>query len=151
IGARLAVPIFKDTASKPTDFNDLHGLEGLAAVEAQIHAAAAIKETDDETFERLSKLSPAEYDRSRESEPPRLQTRATTLDDEVEKRRERGPRAAGRKLQGFDIELPAVEHWPDPVDGPEVLAEVSGAYSRYIVLPPGAADASALWTAASHA
>lgn len=37
--AMIAVPKFRDTSSKPTDFNDLHVLEGLDAVRAQIQAA----------------------------------------------------------------------------------------------------------------
>ena len=35
----LAHPCFQNTGSKPTDFNDLHVLEGLEAVKAQIHQA----------------------------------------------------------------------------------------------------------------
>ena len=43
IGARLAVPRFKDLAGKPTDFNDLHQLEGVEAVKAQIETAEGTK------------------------------------------------------------------------------------------------------------
>ena len=39
IGARLVAPQFQDTATKPTDFNDLHNLEGLDTVKKQIEAA----------------------------------------------------------------------------------------------------------------
>lgn len=53
IGALLATPVFKDTASKPTDFNDLHSAEGLAAVLNSIGAAAESEaETDIEPLER---------------------------------------------------------------------------------------------------
>jgi hypothetical protein len=38
------------------------------------------------------------------------------------------------------IHLPVIEPWPDPVDGPELLTQVSGRYTNYIVLPTGAAD-----------
>lgn len=37
-GAIVAVPKFQNLSSKPTDFNDLHNLEGLEAVRAQIGA-----------------------------------------------------------------------------------------------------------------
>jgi phage/plasmid primase-like uncharacterized protein len=47
IGAKLAVPAFKDTASEPTDFNDLHQLEGLAMVRQQIEAAVIQGPADD--------------------------------------------------------------------------------------------------------
>jgi len=66
IGAKLAVPKFKDTTTKPTDFNDLQKLEGLKTVKDQIEAATAPVETDDELFERLAKLTPADYDRVRD-------------------------------------------------------------------------------------
>src|SRR5205823_827934 len=68
IGARLAIPQFADITSKPTDFNDLAALEGLATVKAQIDAAQDQTETDEDTFERLAKLSRVEYDRCREAE-----------------------------------------------------------------------------------
>lgn len=38
-GLPLAIPQFKDVSSKPTDFNDLHLLEGLAEVRRQVEAA----------------------------------------------------------------------------------------------------------------
>lgn len=39
VRARLAVPEFTDTKTKPTDFNDLHQLEGLNTVKTQIELA----------------------------------------------------------------------------------------------------------------
>jgi putative DNA primase/helicase len=36
VQARVAVPRFKNIVSRPTDFNDLHALEGLSAVKSQI-------------------------------------------------------------------------------------------------------------------
>jgi putative DNA primase/helicase len=39
VGGLLAQPRFQDVSSKPTDFNDLHQLEGIEAVRAQIDAA----------------------------------------------------------------------------------------------------------------
>ena len=45
IGARLAVARFADTATKPTDFNDLAKLEGLGTVKTQIESATVPKET----------------------------------------------------------------------------------------------------------
>uniref|UniRef100_UPI0025BC5CB0 VapE domain-containing protein n=1 Tax=Aquabacterium sp. TaxID=1872578 RepID=UPI0025BC5CB0 len=45
--AMLAIPMFSDTSGKPTDFNDLHQLDGLAAVRAQIIAALPKKAAND--------------------------------------------------------------------------------------------------------
>lgn len=148
IGAKLAVPQFAGVTSQPTDFNDLHQLQGLDAVKDQIQAAEPPKETDAEAFDRLAKLSPADYDRCRKAEAERLGIRPQTLDDEVAARR---PKAKDDKAQGAAVVLPDVDPWPDPVSGAEVLNEVALTFARYVVLPPGAADALALWCAHAHA
>lgn len=38
-GAFLALPVFRDTTARPTDFNDLHKIEGIEAVRGCIKAA----------------------------------------------------------------------------------------------------------------
>jgi P4 family phage/plasmid primase-like protien len=45
IGAKLAVPQFKDAAAKPTDFNDLHQSQGASTVKEQIQKSATPPET----------------------------------------------------------------------------------------------------------
>src|ERR1039458_1265474 len=60
--ARLAVPQFKDTINKPTDFNDLHQLDELDTVKNQIESATTPKESDDEFIARLAKLPLLEYE-----------------------------------------------------------------------------------------
>jgi putative DNA primase/helicase len=42
-GCRVLSPHFKDTATKPTDYNDLAVLEGLEAVKRQLSATAPVK------------------------------------------------------------------------------------------------------------
>ncbi len=103
-------------------------------------------ETDDQTYERLARLSPGEYDRARQPEATRLGIRKETLDNEVARRRPLSDDAQGRA-----VHLPAVEPWPEPVDGAEVLDQVSARFTHYLVLPPGAADAIALWQPHAHA
>lgn len=146
IGAKLAVPTFKDTAKKPTDFNDLQTLEGFNPVKDQIEAAAVTIETDEETYVRLAKLSHPDYDRCRESEAERLKIRIGTLDGEVAKHRP----ASAENLQGSALNLADVELWPEAVNGAEVFTATAQAFSRFIALPDGAADALALWTAHTH-
>jgi len=102
---------------------------------------------DSETFTRLAQLSPAEYDRVRDGESKRLGIRRETLDAEVAKRR---PQVSD-DAQGSPVELRSVEPWPEPVDGQEALSQVSERFALCLVLPPGAADAIALWTAHAHA
>jgi hypothetical protein len=57
----------------------------------------------------------------------------------------------GKGLQGSEVSFPEIAPWPDAVCGAEVLSEISEAFSRYIVLPAGAADVLALWCAHTHA
>src|SRR6266480_1078466 len=149
VHAKLAVPQFKDTASKPTDFNDLATVEGLDSVKEQIDAAQIPAETDTDTYGRLAALSAADYDRCRQTEADALGIRVKTLDDEVERLR---PWTGGNDstLQGCPIDLPDVEPWPQPVDGADLLAAVSDRLPQHSALPSGAADAMALWSAHSH-
>jgi len=134
IGARLAVPQFKDVSSKTTDFNDLHQLQGADTVKTQIENATTPTEKDNEVFERLAKLSPADYDRCRDEEAKRLKIRVGTLDDEVLCRRQK------EKPEGITD-----DPWPDAVDGAELLEHIAGTYKRFCVLPSHAADVLAVW------
>src|SRR5258706_16426053 len=71
--------------------------------------------SDAQTFERLARLSPAEYDRSRKAEARRLRVRIETLDAEVaECRSELGRQAI---LHSALSTLPSLVPWPEPVDG----------------------------------
>src|SRR5580658_9342693 len=56
----------------------------------------------------------------------------------------------GANIQGKNINLSAPQPWPDPVDGAEVLNQISQTLSRFVSLPKGAADAIALWAAHTH-
>ncbi len=148
IGAKLALPQFPDTASKPTDFNDLARIEGRAEVKRQIEAAAIPAETDKELLARLALLPPLEYERARKAAAEKLGiSRLSALDAEVATLR---PKAADN-AQGFAVVLPNVEPWPGPVNGAETLSAVSAGFTRYVALPPGAADAITLWIADAHA
>jgi len=146
IRARLAVPQFKDTTTKPTDFNDMAALEGLPTVKQQIDVATVPAETDADTYARLAALPQAEYDRCREPEANALGVRVSTLDAEVEKLRG----GTGGYLQGCAVEIPEIELWPEPVEGAETLDAIAAAIARYVVLSPGAADAMALWVTHTH-
>jgi Protein of unknown function (DUF3631) len=59
-------------------------------------------------------------------------------------------RKNNKGLQGAEVSFAEVEPWPDSVSGADVLSEISEAFSRYIVLPAGAADVLALWCAHAH-
>lgn len=112
-------------------------------------AGAAPETTDAAVFARLAALTPAEYDRVRDSEATALGVRVGTLDAEIKRRRQRqevSPDAdAGR---AFTLDAP--EPWPAPVDGADLLDSFAASVSRHMVLPPGAADAIALWVEHAH-
>jgi putative DNA primase/helicase len=107
----------------------------------------SVPDPDQQAFQGLAQLSPAQYDRARRAEAGRLHLRLKTLDAEVAKIRTE----LGIEAQANAVKLPAIEPWPEPVDGAELLDQVSCRYTAYMVLPLGAADAFALWGVHPHA
>jgi putative DNA primase/helicase len=57
---------------------------------------------------------------------------------------------ADTKGQGRPLDLPAPEPWPKPVDGDQLLQELTAFFTQYAVLPTCAATALALWTVHCH-
>lgn len=96
--------------------------------------------------ERLSQLSPMEYDRVREAEAKRLGCRVGTLDKEVRKASPDNEESAGAALAMDDP-----EPWPDPVDGEALAGDIVEAVRRHMVLDAPAVDAVALWVLHAHA
>ena len=81
VSAKWVIPQFKDTSSKPTDFNDLRQLEGLDAVREQLANAREPETSGSETNQQadaskaiadLAELSPIEYEQRRETEANKL-------------------------------------------------------------------------------
>jgi len=103
--------------------------------------------SDAQSFERLAALQPAEYDRCRKAEAAKLNILVGTLDVEVAKRRA----PVTGTVQGSAMDFATAEPWPQPVNGTEVLDDVANTFTRFIALPPHAADTLALWTAHAHA
>lgn len=54
--------------------------------------------------------------------------------------------ADARDQAGQAFTLPAVEPWPEPVDGATLLDALAQVYTRYLVLPAGGSTVLALWT-----
>lgn len=98
---------------------------------------------DDTELERLSRLTPFEYDRQRKGAAERLGVSVTTIDNEVKKRRkidnESSP-GAGREMY-----FPEVEPWPEPVNGAELLTKLSSTIGQFVVMQQSALDAASLW------
>jgi len=60
-------------------------------------------------------------------------------------------RDAEEEKQGNAVLFPASDPWHEPVGTSELLAELTATVARFVVLPPGAATAVALWILHSHA
>lgn len=104
------------------------------------HGEPAREDSTASTVARLAALPALEYDRVRQSEAERLGVRVTTLDSEVAK-------ARGVRQQQKDrvAMFPAVEPWPEPVAGGELLDEILIAVQRFIVCDRAVAVATTLW------
>jgi putative DNA primase/helicase len=149
INAKLAVPQFADASKKPTDFNDMAALAGLAEVKRQIEAAVVPKESDEEILKKLAALPLLEYERQRDNAAQILGCRAAILDKLVDAKRPKSG-LQNDELQGRTVNLADVELWPEAVNGADVLAAIADIFARYVALPDGAGDALALWTAHAH-
>ena len=95
----------------------------------------------------LASLSPIDYDRRRESAAKLLGIRVATLDAEV------GARRSKIEAQHVTEQLAAATPapWTEAVDGASLLDDLASFYTRYVVLPEGAADMLALWTEHTYA
>jgi putative DNA primase/helicase len=112
-----------------------------------LNRSSADSSFEEELFRRLAALPPTDYDRMRKLEAAKLGVRPLTLDREVDSRR---PRSCRENMQGTATEFSSPQPWQSPVNPADLLSDVAGAFYRYLALPPGAADALALWTAHTH-
>ena len=118
-----------------------------AAETARTRVAGISTDTEiDAEIERLSKLSLVAYERERGAAARHVNMRATILDKLVSSKRQ--PEVANG--QGQSLDLPTPELWPDPVDGAELLSEMTAAVLRYVVMEVGSAEAAALWILHAH-
>lgn len=101
-------------------------------------------------LDRLALLSPLEYGRIRPAAAKRLGTSVAYLDKEIEQR-QRSLSTCLTQGSGQPLTLPDIEPAADPVNGGKVLSMVTSALERYVVLPPHAALAIALWIIRSYA
>jgi len=115
------------------------------------HATARDPQAISAEIERLARLAPVDYDRTREAVAQRLGIRVTTLDGEVEKqRRTLGLSSAEKITSGRVVTLPTPEPHGGPVNGAALLDELVHAIRRYVALPDQCAEAIALWVLFAH-
>jgi hypothetical protein len=99
---------------------------------------------------RLAAMPPLECERELKAAAKRLNVTRATLSAEVRKAR----RAVGADdsdgKQGRALSLPDAVPWPEPVDGAALLDRLAGFFARHVFLPPGAAEAMAVWSIHTH-
>jgi putative DNA primase/helicase len=100
----------------------------------------------DSDVRHLAALSPLAYEQCRSAEAERLGVRLAVLDGEVAPKRPPSNRFG--EPEPF---LAETELYPEPVDGLEVLHEVTHVVQRYVVLNEDQAVTVALWIAFAHA
>ena len=102
---------------------------------------------DDAELEKLARMAPLAYERTRKEAGQRLGvSRLSLLDALVKaKRAELGLDGAGSGLQGRAIAFPTPEPWPEPVDGAALLDEIAATLKRYVVMADHARYSAALW------
>jgi putative DNA primase/helicase len=105
---------------------------------------------EDETIRRLAEMSLLEYEKARKDAAKELGCRPSILDSLVNAKRLLMRPLGENDLQGVPVKLADIQLWPEPVNGAEVLDAVADTFSRYAVLPEGAADALALWCPHTH-
>ncbi len=129
---------------KSIDWLDALNTDGAEAVRRAITEAGKWAPPEDADAEgqvitRLAALSPIEYDRCREKEAEALGVRLGTLDALVKQARPEPAEATD--AMGFA----EVEPWPDPVDGAELLDEITATVRRFVVCAAEVTRAAALW------
>ncbi len=116
------------------------------------HAPHTDAADSDAEIDRLARLSELDYERTRKEHAERLGIRPGILDKLVkDRRRTNGGERREAHGQGQPLELPTPEPYGEPVDGAQMLDEISRAISRHLALPESAADAMTLWTVFAHA
>jgi len=144
-GCKVVFPTFKNASTKPTDFNDLHCLEGLEVVKAQLFDAPTPETQPDDlalVVARLAVLPTLDYEKMREAEAERLGVRVSVLDKEVE-----ATRKGAQSSSGVMAMFKTVEPWPHPIDGALLLHELVSTIRKFIVCDKETATATALWCA----
>lgn len=90
-----------------------------------------------EAVKRLAKLAPIQYGKVRKNEAKVLGVTAGTLDSAV--------KDARKEDKTDDLPFDEAELWPDPVDGAELLTDITATIRRFIICEPHTSHATALW------
>lgn len=175
IKAALAVPTFSDTTTKPTDFNDLHKLEGLEKVRQIIEAASSPAPQATETTKAIQTPAPHEEpppqaifedceNQAEETEKELLSRLAKLSNLAYDRVREDSAAVLGirpatldkeraallkddKKNEGSDDIFEEVEPWPEEINPGELLHTIEKTIRRFIVCNHEVSQAATLWVA----
>ena len=119
------------------------GLEPIVATITKMErlAGKTVAPPLDDAIQRLSRLSPLDYDRVRRAEAKALGVRPATLDDVV--------KAARKGTENSDLPFVEIEPWAEKVDPARLLTDIARTIRRFIICTDEIANAVALWTAMS--
>jgi len=98
----------------------------------------------DDQVKALAKLTPMEYDQKRQEMAKRMSVQVKTLDSEVT--RVRGEIAE----EEFDNVVEEILPWESPVNGVQLLNEISLSIGKYMILPRGAITVISLWCVGTY-
>lgn len=122
--------------------NDLTCIQGGPDIKALVDDAKQPEEKQEAALERLSKLSPLEYDRVRQKEADKLGVRTVTLDKEVQKLR---PLKANE--EDPSVIFPEIEPYGEEVDLADLLDDIGTVMRRVIICDDETVIATSLWIA----
>jgi putative DNA primase/helicase len=94
----------------------------------------------------LARMAPFECDRCTKQAASALKVQARTVEKQVRRRR-----AELKEEAEKDATTEEVEPWHEPIDGNALAMTLATTFTNYVILPPHAATALALWTVFSHA
>jgi putative DNA primase/helicase len=99
----------------------------------------------DGLLNELAGLNHLDYELCRKKAADKIGVRTSALDEEVARLRGNDHRDDG----GGGVFL-EIDPWPELVNGAALLDEIAHAFRRYMALPDGAAEATALWVLHAH-
>ena len=149
--------VVKITTTPPDqDANSILQEGGPAALQELLTDTYPGELSRDGMIAALARLERLDYDAARKGAAEKLGVRVLTLDLEVDRRRpkqqggaETSEEDATRK-SGHALDLPVPEPWPEPVEGPALLADLVACIRKYIVMADDETTATALWIAGTH-
>jgi hypothetical protein len=98
-------------------------------------------------IERLAKVPKLEYAQTKKGVAKELGISLKELEGLVKEARDS---SGDTKGQGRPLEIPDTEPWKEPVNGAECLDEAVKQILRYMVMPEGAPEITALWAMFTH-